>query len=343
MRLPAVDAWNVTYQQQLREDLSFEVAYVGNKGTHVFAGGGPAYDYNQAAIDPNFGSVVPGQPVIPRNLRRNLFQLFGWTQGIDFFCNCADNRYNALQTKITKHYSKGWSLLAHYTWGQALFNDGEQFDFDRALNRGRQDFDRTHSFTLTQLYELPFGKDRRYLSDVPKGVDWVVGGWQFNSTTTIQSGLPFNVCYNNAGQDRDTGPCRPNLIGDPATGGDQNMFFNATPIGSPGSAFERPAAGTFGNLERNSLDGPGYWRTDASLLKKFHITETMNIEFRVEVVNLFNHVNLGQPDSNIGVPDNPATPAFDPSPNDNAGRITSTAYFGADPQRNFQWALKFTF
>ncbi len=60
------------------------------------------------------------------------------------------------------------------------------------------------------------------------------------------------------------------------------------------------AVGTFGNLERNAVDGPGYWRTDASMLKKFHINETMYAEFRIEVVNLFNHVNLGNPDSNLG-------------------------------------------
>jgi hypothetical protein len=329
--LPSVDAWNITYQQQIGENLSYEVAYVGNKGTHVFAGGGPAFDANQAAIDPNFQN---GQASIPRDLRRNLFQKFGWTQGIDYFCNCADNRYNALQTKITKRFSDGWSLLAHYTYQRALNNDGEQFEFDRELNRGRQDTDRTHVFVLAQTYELPFGDNKRFLSDVPKGVDWVVGGWQFNSTTTLSSGLPFNVCYNNSGQDRDTGPCRPNLIGDPQTGGDRNNFFNSTPIGTSGSAFERPAPGTFGNLERNSLDGPGYWRTDASLFKRFNITETVNVEFRAEVVNLFNHVNLGQPDSTIGVPG---------SDNPNAGRITSTAYNGTDPQRNFQFALKVAF
>lgn len=330
-RLPAVDAWNVTYQYQFTEDLSGEVAYVGNKGTHVFAGNGPAFDLNQAAIDPNFRN---GQASVPRDLRRPLYQLFGWTQGIDYFCNCADNRYNALQAKVTKRYSNGWSLLGHYTWQRAENYDSDQFIFDRELNHGRQDFDRTHAFVLTQIFDLPFGDGRRWLSDVPKGVNYVIGGWQFNSSTTIQSGLPFNVCYNNSGQDRDTGPCRPDLIGDPATGGDRDRFFNATPIGSSGSAFGRPAPGTFGNLERNALDGPGYWRTDASLFKRFHFTERTTLEFRVEVVNLFNHVNLGFPDSTIGVPgaDNP-----------NAGRITSTAFFGQDPMRNFQWALKLAF
>jgi hypothetical protein len=98
--------------------------------------------------------------------------------------------------------------------------------------------------------------------------------------------------------------------------------------------FGFPAVGTFGNLKRNALRGPHYWRTDASLFKRFRFTETKELEFRIETVNLFNHVNLDQPDSGIG---NPL------SPNAHAGVISNSAYGGTDPQRNFQFALKFKF
>ena len=126
----------------------------------------------------------------------------------------------------------------------------------------------------------------------------------------------------------DTGPNRPDIVGDANIGaGGRERWFDPT-------VFAKPAVGTFGNLERNSLNGPWYWRTDASLFKKFRFTESQELEFRTEVVNLFNHVNLGQPDSFIG---NPA------SPNANAGRITSTAFGGQDPQRAFQFALKYKF
>ena len=87
-------------------------------------------------------------------------------------------------------------------------------------------------------------------------------------------------------------------------------------------------------MERNSLRGPGYWRVDASVFKHVQLTGTNVIEFRIEVVNLFNHVNLGNPDSEVGVPGNDNT---------NAGRITSTAYGNADPQRNMQFAVRFMF
>jgi len=107
-----------------------------------------------------------------------------------------------------------------------------------------------------------------------------------------------------------------------------------TPIGTAGSAFSRPAPGTFGDMERNSLRGPGYWRVDASLFKNIPLGGSKSLQIRIESVNVLNHVNLGNPDSEIGVPGNN---------NANAGRITSTAFFGADPQRNFQFAVKFIF
>jgi len=320
-RLPTLDAYNITVQHQLTSTISVEAAYVGNKGTHVFVGGGPDYNPNQATLE----GFLQGVPF--RN-RQPFFNRFGWTQSLRYFCNCGDNRYDSLQTKITKRFSDGFSLLAHYTWQRALNNDADQFDFNRELNRGRQDFDRTHNFVLTNLFELPIGRGKRFLGDTSRGLNFLVGGWQFNSTTTIQSGLPFNVNYNRSGStEGDTGPSRPDLVGDAQTGGSRTQFYNPR-------AFGRPAPGTFGNLKRNSLSGPGYWRTDASLFKKFIFSETKELEFRIESVNVFNHVNLGQPADFIGNPANPDS---------NAGVISSTAFFGADPQRNFQFALKFKF
>ena len=319
-RLPSVDAYNVTLQHQLTNEISLEVAYVGNKGTHAFAGGGPAANVNQVTAEGFFPGRDPNQ-------FKPFFRKFGWTQGIDYFCNCADNRYNALQTKVTKRFTQGWSFLAHYTWQKAVFNDAEQFFFNRELNRGRQDFDRTHSFVMASTYELPFGRGKKYFGDASKAMNLLIGGIQFNQTTYIQSGLPFNVTYDRPQTELDTGPNRPNVVGDPNTGGSRDRFYDPT-------VFSRPAVGTFGNLERNSLSGPTYWRTDASLFKKFALGETTELEFRIESVNFFNHVNLNAPDGFIG---NPAAPAA------NAGRISNTAFDGNDPQRNFQFALKLKF
>ena len=203
------------------------------------------------------------------------------------------------------------------------------------MNRGPADWDRTHNFTVSVVAELPIGRERRYLSDVSPVVDAFVGGWQANTNTFIYSGLPFSVTYRDAGADRDTGGNnRPNLIGDPEGPKTEEQWFNGTAIGSTGSAFERPARGTFGTMERNALRGPGYWRVDASLFKHFRFGAARSLEVRIEAVNLFNNVNLGNPDSEVGVPGNPNT---------NAGRINSTAFGGSDPMRNFQFAMKFSF
>ncbi|MFB3905522.1 MAG: TonB-dependent receptor domain-containing protein [Acidobacteriota bacterium] len=325
-RLPTVDAYNLMVQHQLNPSLSIEAGYVGNKGTHVFAGDGPDFNVNQATIE--------GFPTLSQDQRKPFFSRFGWTQSISFFCNCADNHYDSFQTKLNKRFSEGYSVLAHYTWQKVTQEGGDYFVVDPSVSRGRPDWDRRHNFVFTQLAELPFGRGRRFASDMGRMADLILGGWQINSTTTIQSGLPFTPSYRDCGADRDVGPCRPDVLGDVEIIGDQNNWFNTTPIGSPGSVFARPQVGRFGNIGRNTLTGPGYWRTDASLFKHFHFTEVSNLEFRFEVFNLFNHVNLGQPDAEIGIPGNLNT---------NAGRITSTAYGGTDPMRQLQFALKLNF
>jgi outer membrane receptor protein involved in Fe transport len=319
-QLPTVDAWNLTFQHQFRNNWSLELAYVGNKGTHLFAGNNPDENVNQPTLI-GFGTIS-------RDQRKPFFRRFGWTQDVLLYCNCSDNHYDALQAKIDKRFSRGYSILAHYTLQRARDYSDDRFipGAPSDLGYGPEDFIRTHNFVLSQVAELPFGRGKRFNADASKALNYIIGGWQFNSNTIIQSGLPFNVGFNN-GNINDVGPNRPNVNGDAQIGGSRDRFFDPT-------VFSTPAVGTFGNLKRNALRGPGYWRTDASLFKKFMFTETTELEFRIESVNLFNHVNLENPDSFIGDPANPRP---------EAGRITSTAYFGNDLQRNFQFAVKLKF
>jgi hypothetical protein len=336
-RPPTVDAFNITVQRQLTNTMSVEAAYVGNRGRNVFAGDGPDFGINQPTL--------AGYPNVPQNNRKPFFAggvgnnlglggAFGWTQGINYFCNCAKNSYDSLQMKFNKQFSSGYSVKTNYTLQREVQESGDYFIYDRELNKGPAGWDRKHSFVVSLVAELPVGRGRKYMSSISPAADAVVGGWQFNTNTIIQSGLPFSVGYRDAGADRDTGPNRPNLIGDPDGAKTQEQWFNVTPIGTTGSAFSRPARGTFGDMKSNTLRGPGYWRTDASVFKHFRLTGARLLEVRAEAVNLFNNVNLGNPDSEVGVPGNNNT---------NAGRINSTAYGNTDPQRNFQFALRFTF
>jgi outer membrane receptor protein involved in Fe transport len=323
--LAHLDAYNVTLQRELGRDISAEIAYVGNQGRGFF-GDNPATNYNQATIE-GFGTLTQDQ-------RKPFFSClsrtedgkcgnFGWTQGIDFFSNTGKSVYNAIQAKLTKRFSNGWSLLTHYTYQKAKNNDPDYFFQDPDLNYGPASFVRTHVYVLAGTAELPFFRDSK-----------ILGGWQVNATATVMSGLPFNVSYRDAGADRDVGPNRPDLVGDANIGSGDGLtspYFNVTPIGSAGSAFGRPAKGTFGDLPRNEFTGPGFWNVDASLFKRFPIGSN-TIELRIEAANVFNHVNLGQPDSEVGVAGNL---------NPNAGMITGTA--SNSGQRNLQFALRFEF
>ena len=126
--LPTVDAYNLTVQRQLSDSLSFEIGYVGNKGTHVFAGDAPDPDANEPTLT--------GFPDVPTNERQPFFEKFGWTQRIGYYCNCGDNRYDSLQAKLAGRPGSGLWLLAHYTLARARQDGPEQFFHDRELQRG---------------------------------------------------------------------------------------------------------------------------------------------------------------------------------------------------------------
>jgi len=325
--LSHVDAYNVTLQRELTNTISAEIAYVGNAG-RGFIGDGPAADTNQPTIV-GFGTLSRDQrrPFFACGVRTvdGLCGNFGWTQGIDYFSNTGKSRYNALQAKLTKRFSSGYSLLTHYTFQTHKNNDGGYFFIDPNVNYGNASFIRKHVFVLAGTAELPFAKGNA-----------ILGGWQVNANATVMSGLPLDdVGYRDAGADRDTGPGRPDLIGDPKMGsgdGITSPYFNVTPIGTSGSAFGRPAKGTFGNLARHALRGPGWWNVDASLFKRFRISGERSVELRVEAQNVFNHINLGNPDAEIGVPGNNNT---------HAGFISGMAA-NALP-RNLQFALRLLF
>ena len=124
--------------------MSVEAAYVGNKGTHIFAGYGPAFNINQA------GGRLTRRRSQNRNARRPLFNKFGWTQGIDFFCNCADNA-----TTRSRPRRRSGSRTAIRSWritpGSERANSGEYFIFDAKLNRGPAERDRSHNFVFSQV------------------------------------------------------------------------------------------------------------------------------------------------------------------------------------------------
>ena len=326
MRLATLDAWNASFQRQLTSTVSLEVAYVGNKGTHVFAGEGPDYDFNQ----PTLVGFADG---LSTNQRKPYYNKFGWTQGFRYFGNDADNHYNSLQTKIEKRFSSSYQLLAHYTYAHAKNHESGYYPIDRNVNYGRPEWQRNHVFVAANVFELPFGKGKRFLNHGSRALDLIVGGWQANANLILMSGQGFTVSYAECGADEDVGVCRPDLVGKTSVSSQtrDHWYQGATDSlannGDTSGPWRRPAIGTLGNAGRNTLLGPGWFNTDASFFKNFALTEKLKGQFRAEAFNFFNHVNLGNPDGCVVC--------------GNAGRIFNLAPNAI--MRHWQFGLRFEF
>ncbi len=326
VRFPTVDAWNFTIQRQLNSTSSVEVGYVGTKGTHVFAGTGGDYDPNQADIN-GFGTLTTNQ-------RKPYFNKFGWSQNLRYYGSDASNNYNSLQLKFDKRFSSGLNVMSHYTWSKNIDYDGTYYPRDAKLARGVSSNNRRHVFFLASLYEMPFGKGKKFMSDAPKAVDFLLGGWQLNGTWSYMAGQPFTPSYRDCSSDRDTGWCRPDAVGDfSVSNPDQFGWFKTTsgPLTANGQvdgAWQRPQRAKFGTVGRNAIVGPNFGQMDMSFFKTFKINERHSMQFRAESFNFTNHTNLANPNTCVDCPGQ-------------AGRI-----FGAFANyipRQWQLALKYAF
>lgn len=296
MRLPTVDAWNLTLERQLPFGVVVSAAYVGNKGTHV-SPGGVNYNINEPTIV-GFGTLNTNQ-------RELFFQKFGWTQGVTYYSDDSTTKYNSLQLRGEKRFSNGLLFQGNFTWASAFDFANDYYLYNPSVDYGPEDGTRRYTFNLNNVYTLPFGKGQKYLSNVSRVGDYVFGGWQISGVWFWGSGLPFTPSYSNCGSDKDTGPCRPNLVGNASVSNpNASEWFAVAPTvlatnGAISGPWERPMAGTFGTVARNSFFGPSYFNFDAALNKNFRITERISGQFRAELYNAFNHVNLGQPDSSV--------------------------------------------
>ncbi|MBI1792535.1 MAG: TonB-dependent receptor [Acidobacteria bacterium] len=294
LRMPRVMAHNITIQHQLTKTLVAEIGYVGNVGRHQFAGDGPNHNANQAAF-------VPG--VTDSNVRKPFFQRFGWTQGIDFYCNCANSTYNSLQAKLDRRFSKGYGVTANYTYQVAKQDSGDSFTFlyNRALGWGDKDWLSHHTMVIAQNWDVPYGKGRQFGGQIGRLPDAVLGGWAFNAISTFYGGLPFTP-----GFDAPSGAIRPNAgpggrpdVGskDPFEGAKKNR--DQWYVGGLGGAFLVPANNQFGNYPINGLRGPRFYQQDLSMAKTFKATERINLNLRAEAFNVWNHTNLDLPNGNV--------------------------------------------
>ncbi len=241
---------------------------------------------------------------------------FGWTQSLRYNANQATTSYQALQVLFQKRYAQGFQLLSHYTWSHARANESDYFFMNSRADYGNSYYNRRNAFVLTGNWDLPFGKGRPIGGNLPGWGNQIIGGFALNGTLTAETGLPFTPSYSLCSEDQDIDGqggslCRPNAVG---TGPQASLnkgafnptghnvpYFNPVPTlayaGQVSGPYSRPFPGTFGNIERDSLFGPGLINTDVALAKKFFLTERVNFQLTAQAFNVFNHPNLNNPSS----------------------------------------------
>ncbi len=310
-RIPLVDFWNFTVQQQLTHSVALEVAYVGNVGRHLFE----ALNRNQATLGP--GDI---------NSRRPFDVLYGLSQGIYQYCNCANSNYNSLQTKLQKQFSRGLDFLLTYTWSKAL--DTPQGggvpsnSYNARSDYGPANWDRTHTVTFEHNWDLPFGRNRYWKLGNNMIADAVLGGWRLSGVHTFASGQPFTPTVGNAPllNNPDLAQVRADLVGNPNVANQSaSEWFNVAAYSEPTQPFRQGTAG------RNSLRGPALYNSNVSLSKNLLVSEHKALDLRADAFNVFNHTNLANPASTID--------------ESGAGQITAIQV----PMRQMQFGLHFQF
>ena len=330
---PYTMQYNLTVQRQLLANLSLLVGYLGSQSRHntrsanwnsalptAIIGGEKFFATGSKRRNPNFSSVL--QRVTDTN-----------------------PNYNSLQVVVKKRYSHGLDLNFVYQWSRTM-DEGSGIagstDFtnvtsitmdpdDRKRDYGRAAFDIRHYLTLNSTYEIPSGA-------LGGAARRVLGGWRLSGLFNYSSGEPFTavngvdlsgaiVQIYGAQERPDVAPGKSNnpFIGDP------NKWFDPTGFDVEGMAAVGAKMGRFGNLGRNTLQGPNVFVVDLAVLKDFSLREAMKVEFRWEMFNLLNRANFG-------------TPAFvvflnRTTRNPNAGKVTATR----TSSRQMQLALKFIF
>ncbi len=304
-RSPYSMQWNFMIQRQLMGDMTLDIGYVGS-GSRKQIGYSP---FNNA-ITPGPGDVQP----------RRLLPDFG---DLDGGSNQYNGSYNGLQVKVVKRFSDGLQFNLNYTYQKAL--DGQsslaevkvQDPFNRQLDYSRSSWDTRQVFNFAYVYELPFGKGRKFGSGISGAANAVLGGWSIEGITRLETGPPINIQLGrdiaNTGRSRQ----RPNLVGDPNAGPrTAENWFNR-------SAFATPAEFTFGSAGAYITDADGIVSFDVALQKVFTLNERHAIELRTEFFNLPNVVNFNIPQERLN--------------RGNANQITSQSIAPRQIQLGLRW------
>jgi hypothetical protein len=313
--MPYVQQYNFTVQQQIKPSMVLQVAYVGNSSRKLYL----QRDANAPIWSPGAttGNLASRRPYLP--------SVYG---GIYEMESGANANYNSMQVTFTRRFARHFSLLASYTWSKSIdllsddatgvsnvaFTDSNNLSRDRAVS----DFNTPHLFSLSWVWEAP---EFHHLGTLGRNV---LGGWKLDGLMTARSGQPLNIVSgvdsNADGNNND----RPNLTGDPHLSGDRPKAAVIAQYFNTAAFTALPAGQLYGSLGRNALYGPSAMNWNVAAFKEFHIGDRARVDFRTDFFNIFNQVNLGNPNLTR------SSASF--------GRITS-----AGAPRILQFGLKFLF
>ena len=310
---PYSHQWNITLEYALTESTAFTAAYVGDHSLNL-------------RRNENFNFINSVTKVRP---------IAGFAN-VNIEMNNGQGIYDSFQANLKQRFRKGLQFGASYTWGHAIddiqdygiYSTQPQDNNNLKSERGNSSNDIRHSASYQVVYELPFGKDKKFLNGVRGPLNTAISGWQISSVGQIRSGIATTVSIgvNTFGNGNLTGQ-RPNAVvgvSEYAANKSPNHWLNP-------AAFSLPAAGTFGNLGRNTFYGPGYAQEDVNLAKSTLLGERTVLQFRAEIFNIFNHPNFDVPSATFN------TSTF--------GQVLNTfgRTLGSGVSRQIQLALKLRF
>lgn len=325
-RTAAAEQWNLDVQHTFPLHFLVDVAYAGSHGMHLYGD----YDANQLpdkylllgsqlnaqVSNPFYGHIASGALSGPTVAQSQLLlpypQFTGVTLGDSSYYGASS--YNALQVSATRRFTSGFGLMVSYVRSKLMDNVGATetgFPGGTYAGGGIQDwdnlraewalatFDTPNYLAVNGTYDLPFGKDKRWLNS-NRAADYLFGGWQLNGINYVLSGTPLqvytaaNTLYNDGGTQRANWNGQ-NPIPDTPIKKRLNAYFNV-------NDFSAPAPFTYGNSPRllGDLRAPGWVDCDLSGIKNTHLTERVNVQFRAEAFNILNHPQFGPPDTSLG-------------------------------------------
>ncbi len=317
-RSSLVHKWNFSIQREFAGNNAFELSYVGNHQAHQLLQPDP-----NAAYD----SPIPNLSTNSRRPYPNIGNIQG-TASFGF------GNYHGMTAKLEKRYTNGLTYMASYTFGHALATSGTTLSGSSgfgsrnprnlSLNYSNAAWDVRHSFVANFLYDLPFGKGRKYLGNANWATDFLLGGWQMNGIFTFRTGSPFTLrtdrcigSFNSCFPDAVPGK-NPNAA--PSGGRRPEMWFDTSAVQL------QPTPGTNGNLGLQTNYAPGQRNVDISMFKAFRITERWSVQYRAEAFNIANTPQWNRPGNNVQ--------------NSDFGVITGTQ---AGSERRMQMALRIMF